>query len=149
MGTRSTIALEYANGVVEQVYCHWDGYLEHNGELLAKHYSDPFVLQKLINLGNLSILAEAIEPTGPHDFNKAQEGVCVFYGRDRQERNQQAEQYKSFAAYEAHGNSEEYDYVLRNVDGVATWFVRCYATRDRFVELQAEMKAAALAEAGE
>jgi len=56
MGTRSTIALEFADKSVEQVYCHWDGYLEHNGQILLKHYSDPFVLQKLIDLGDMSSL---------------------------------------------------------------------------------------------
>ena len=48
MATRSTIALEFADGTVEQVYCHWDGYLAHNGQLLLKHYSNPFVLRDLI-----------------------------------------------------------------------------------------------------
>ncbi len=37
MATRSTIALEFADGTVEQVYCHWDGYLDHNGALLRDH----------------------------------------------------------------------------------------------------------------
>ena len=36
MGTRSTIALEYADGTVEQVYCHWDGYVSHNGLILSE-----------------------------------------------------------------------------------------------------------------
>ena len=48
MGTRSTIALEYADGTVHQVYCHWDGYLEHNGRILQEHYLDPFKLQEQI-----------------------------------------------------------------------------------------------------
>ena len=60
MGTRSTIALEYADGTVEQVYCHWDGYLEHNGVLLSKHYSNPFILRELIDLGDVSSLKPTI-----------------------------------------------------------------------------------------
>ena len=40
MATRSTIALEFADGTVQQVYCHWDGYLDYNGKLLAEHYTD-------------------------------------------------------------------------------------------------------------
>ena len=48
MGTRSTIALEYADGTVHQVYCHWDGYLAYNGQMLLKHYSNPFILRDLI-----------------------------------------------------------------------------------------------------
>ena len=45
MATRSTIALEFADGTVEQVYCHWDGYLAHNGLMLLEHYSNPFILR--------------------------------------------------------------------------------------------------------
>ena len=51
MGTRSTIALEFADKSVEQVYCHWDGYLEHNGMILLEYYSNPFILRDLIDLG--------------------------------------------------------------------------------------------------
>jgi hypothetical protein len=54
MGTRSTIALEFADGTVEQVYCHWDGYLAHNGHILQNHYSNPFILRDLIDLGDIS-----------------------------------------------------------------------------------------------
>jgi hypothetical protein len=30
--------------------------------------------------------------------------------------------------YFAECQQEEYDYILRNVNGTATWFVRCYAS---------------------
>ena len=60
MGTRSTIALEFADGTVEQVYCHWDGYLDHNGAILKEHYSNPFKLRELIDLGDLSSLRPEI-----------------------------------------------------------------------------------------
>jgi hypothetical protein len=66
MGTRSTIALEFADGTVQQVYCHWDGYLEHNGKILQEHYSDPFKLRDLIDLGDMSSLGEhALVPSTP------------------------------------------------------------------------------------
>lgn len=41
MSTRSTIAIENANGTIKKVYCHFDGYIEHNGKILAEHYSHP------------------------------------------------------------------------------------------------------------
>ena len=72
MGTRSTIALEFADGTVQQVYCHWDGYLEHNGKILQEHYSDPFKLRELIDLGDMSSLAPNIGTQ--HSFEKAPEG---------------------------------------------------------------------------
>ncbi len=39
MATRSTIALEFADGTIGQVYAHWDGYLAHNGKMLLEYYS--------------------------------------------------------------------------------------------------------------
>jgi len=55
MATRSTIALEFADGTVGQVYCHSDGYLSYNGQVLFQHYSDPFKLQELIDNGDVSL----------------------------------------------------------------------------------------------
>ena len=121
MGTRSTIALEFADGTVEQVYCHWDGYLEHNGKILEQHYKDPFVLQKLIDLGDLSSLGERIGTQ--HAFDKAPEGECTFYLRDRKEQGCKAKKFKDYEDYLAYHQYEEYEYILRNVDGKATWFV--------------------------
>ena len=48
MSTRSTIAIELADGTVKQVYCHSDGYLSYNGRILFEHYSDPAKLEELI-----------------------------------------------------------------------------------------------------
>ena len=134
MGTRSTIALEFADGTVQQVYCHWDGYLEHNGKILFEHYSDPFKLRDLIDQGDLSSLGGVIgeeHPFSPHAskedeaaFNAAQEaGYCTFYARDRGETGVSAKKFKDFEDYKANHQYEEYEYILRNVNGVATWFV--------------------------
>ena len=133
MGTRSTIALEFADGTVEQVYCHWDGYLAHNGQILAKHYSDPFVLRDLIDMGDLSSLGTQIgqaHPFSPHAskedealYEHAKDaGYCTFYARDRGE-DCPARKFKDYADYIANHQYEEYEYILRNVDGKATWFV--------------------------
>jgi hypothetical protein len=96
MGTRSTIALEFADGTVEQVYCHWDGYLEHNGKILVEHYSNPFKLRDLIDLGGLSSLRADIGDKHAFSqfdlpkeeveaFVKRTENMCTFYARDRGE----------------------------------------------------------------
>ena len=121
MGTRSTIALEFADKSIEQVYCHWDGYLEHNGQILQKHYSDPFVLQKLIDLGDMSSLGERIGTQ--HAFERAPEGECTFYKRDRNEDGCGKKSFVDFQDYLAHHQYEEYDYILRNINGKAVWFV--------------------------
>ena len=136
MGTRSTIALEFADGTVEQVYCHWDGYLDHNGAILVEHYSDPFKLRDLIDLGDLSSLRPNIGEK--HAFSQFElraeevagyklltEDMCTFYGRDRGEDGCEARKYKNTDEYFDCSQQEEYDYILRT-DGV--WYVRCYTT---------------------
>jgi hypothetical protein len=134
MGTRSTIALEFADGTVQQVYCHWDGYLAHNGQILAKHYADPFKLRDLIDLGDLSSLRPNIGEKHAFSqfelraeevpaFQKLTEDMCTFYGRDRGESGTGAKKFKDFEDYKANHQYEEYEYILRNIDGKATWFV--------------------------
>jgi hypothetical protein len=115
MGTRSTIALEFADGSVSQVYCHWDGYLSNNGAILAAHYMDPFKVRALVDLGGFSSLEETVEATAGQAYTQRGEDLAV-------ERYQNADEYFDTCS------GEEYDYLLRNVDGKATWFVRCYAT---------------------
>lgn len=122
MGTRSTIALEYADGTVDQVYCHWDGYLSNNGRILQEHYQDPFKLQRLMKLGDLSCLGPNIGDK--HDFNAAADYAdCTFYGRDRGETGVKARRFKDFADYRSNAQSEEYNYILRQ-DGL--WYVEFY-----------------------
>ena len=134
MGTRSTIALEFADGTVQQVYCHWDGYLSHNGRILQEYYSDPFKLRELIDLGDLSSLrpnigkqhafsqfslpAEEVEA-----YKKETEDMCTFYGRDRNESGVSAKKFKDFADYKANHQYEEYEYILRACGDKAVWFV--------------------------
>jgi hypothetical protein len=122
MGTRSTIALEFADGTVEQVYCHWDGYLENNGKILATHYMDPFKVKALVALGGFSSLSETVEGTKETAYTQRGESCDIA-------------KYATVAEYFAECQQEEYDYILRNVNGVATWFVRCYSTDGEWVTM--------------
>jgi hypothetical protein len=133
MGTRSTIALEYADGTVDQIYCHWDGYLDHNGAILRQYYADPFKVQKLMDLGDMSSLAENIGTQ--HSFDSRVEDECTFYGRDRNEKGVGAKRFKDFQEYQREHQYEEYDYILRNVNGVATWFVCMYGTDGEYLTM--------------
>jgi len=136
MGTRSTIAMEFADGTVQQVYCHWDGYLAHNGQILFQYYSDPFKLRDLIDLGDMSSLGPNIGTQ--HAFDKAPEGECTFYLRDRKEQGCKAKKFKDFADYKARHQYEEYEYILRNVDCKAVWFVAEHG--DGYIELDAALE---------
>jgi len=72
MSTRSRIAIEKQDGTVESIYCHFDGYLSNNGEILQNHYSTKEKMKKLIELGDISSLGDTPEET-------------VAYHRDRGE----------------------------------------------------------------
>ncbi len=146
MATRSTIAIEYADGTVHQVYCHWDGYLEHNGKILQEHYSNPFILRDLIDLGDISSLGPIVgtkHPFSPHgDGDRAaydaakNAGATTFYGRDRGETRVSARKFKDFQEYAREHQREEYEYILRQVNGKAQWFVSFYGTDDEYLTLE-------------
>ena len=98
MGTRSMIGIENPNTkAVKSIYCHWDGYLEHNGAILNEHYTSSPKVNNLIALGDLSSLRQEIgekhafsrfELTDPAEIvahEKLTETQCTFYTRDRGE----------------------------------------------------------------
>jgi hypothetical protein len=113
MATRSRIAIENENGTVSSVYSHWDGYPSHNGYILLTHYKDRNKVQKLIDLGSLSSLAQEVEiPEGvQHSFESPSKGITVFYGRDRGEDNVEAKEHADRTAFLL-SDVEEYGYLL-------------------------------------
>jgi hypothetical protein len=56
MGTRSRIGYELPDHSVVSVYCHYDGYVEHNGRILVEHYQNRDDVQDLIDGGSMSSL---------------------------------------------------------------------------------------------
>lgn len=88
MATRSHIGIINNDNTVSYIYCHFDGYPEYNGSILLEHYNNESIVNKLLDNGNLSILAENIDPSPdkPHNFGNPQDGVCVYYFRDRNEK---------------------------------------------------------------
>lgn len=111
MGTRSYICYETKKGEYIGIYCHADGYLTYNGAMLLDHYCRRDRVKALMALGNLSSLGERLYPDRyeEHDFEHRQDGVCVFYGRDRGEKEQQATEVK-----------------LTDIDDPTSWIEYCY-----------------------
>ena len=72
MATRSLIGINLDNGITKIIYCHWDGYPEHNGEILVNNYTSPAAVVELMELGDLSVLGETPDQ-------------CKAYHRDRNE----------------------------------------------------------------
>jgi hypothetical protein len=117
---------------VKSVYCHWDGYLEHNGKILQEHY-DSAKANHLVALGDLSSLRKDIGEK--HPFSKfdlatqieqrlheeATENMCTFYGRDRGEKDTEFQVAQTFAEFleQCDGCAAEYYYIMK--DGV--WYV--------------------------
>ena len=129
MGTRSRIGVMHGDKV-KSVYCHWDGYLEHNGRILQEHY-DSAKANHLVALGDLSSLKPEIgeeHPFGYHgtdmsaaEYNTKFSDMCTFYGRDRGETGTDFKVTHTFAEF------------LEQADGCYVHCERKAALRSRFV----------------
>ena len=139
MGTRSRIGVMHGDNV-KSVYCHWDGYLEHNGAILQEHY-DSVKANQLVALGDLSSLKPEIgiqHAFGYHgteisaeDYETQFGNMCTFYGRDRGEKGTEWKTHTNFVDFfaEVEGSWGEWYYIMR--DGV--WYVgNIYEKDERF-----------------
>jgi hypothetical protein len=126
MGTRSRIGVMHGD-VVKSVYCHWDGYLEHNGAILLEHY-DSSKANFLVALGDLSSLAPEIgekHPFSQFDVPEADrvnyDNWCTFYGRDRGESGTEWKVAHTFEEFleQADGCCAEFYYIMKDGE----WFV--------------------------
>ena len=137
MGTRSRIGVMHGDKV-KSVYCHWDGYLEHNGEILQKHF-DSVKANQLVALGNLSSLKPNIgvaHAFSTFDLSKEEQAAyevehgesCTFYGRDRGEDDVEYLVHSNFNDFvDCVENSwGEWYYIMK--DGV--WYVGNIYARD-------------------
>ena len=142
MGTRSRIGVMHGD-TVKSVYCHWDGYLEHNGAILQEHYTS-VKANELVSLGDLSSLCPEIgeehafshfdtDMTQDEYYEKYGE-MCTFYGRDRKETGTEwkvAHTFAEFLEQVDHCGAEFY-YIMR--DGV--WYCgNIYSTDSLYKKL--------------
>lgn len=121
MGTRSRIGVMHGDNC-KSVYCHWDGYLEHNGRILMEYY-DSAKANHLVALGDLSSLASEIGEKHPFSqFDVAEDqrvnydNWCTFYGRDRGETGTDFRVDSTFKAFleRANGCGAEFYYVMKD-----------------------------------
>jgi hypothetical protein len=129
MGTHSRIGVMHGNKV-KSVYCHWDGYLEHNGQVLEQYY-DSAKANNLVALGDMSTLRPQIgekhafsqfdlPPEEVEAYKELTRDWCTFYGRDRGEVSvwKVANTFEEFLD-QADGCGAEFYYIMK--DGV--WYV--------------------------
>ena len=132
MGTRSRIGVMHGDKL-KSVYCHWDGYLDHNGRILQDHY-DSAKANHLVSLGFISSLKENIgekHPFSPFElptelrnmthgeFEAAYGNMTTFYGRDRGESGVDFTVDQSYDEFLSKDYDYEYYYIMN--DGV--WYV--------------------------
>ena len=130
MGTHSRIGVMHGNNV-KSIYCHWDGYLGFNGQILQEHY-DSAKANHLVALGDLSSLRANIGEE--HAFSQFElpaeeveayktltENWCTFYGRDRGEKGTEWQVATTFEEFlgQCYNSGAEYYYIMK--DGV--WYV--------------------------
>lgn len=103
MATRSKIAIKNQNGTVDAIYCHWDGYPEHNGTILQDCYDTEQSVRELLALGDLSSLGKTLQST-------------VAYHRDKGEQYSGVGQYMDTARLLASSSEcgAEYVYLFEN-----------------------------------
>lgn len=92
MSTNSNIAIKHGEDDYETIYCHWDGYLSWNGQLLYAFYNTPEKVQELIDGGDVSCLGmnigekiNADYPSTEFTTETYKNFQTVFYIRDKEE----------------------------------------------------------------
>jgi len=119
MGTRSDIIVKRQDGKFVRIYCHWDGYVSHNGRILFDHYNSQTMAERLVEHGDLSSLAEKCTKPKGHSFDTVVPGHCVYYGRDRHETDTAGRVFPSLAKAWPKDSATEFTYAW--VDG--KWMV--------------------------
>ena len=110
MGTRSAIGYKTPEGKVRAKYSHYDGYPAFTGCMLQKNYQEARKIAQMVELGDQSFLAPNVFPSSDaHSFETPEEGVIVFYGRDRGESRTDAQDFdtvQEFVEYYADSGCE-------------------------------------------
>ena len=134
MATRGNIGIVNSDGSITGIYVHFDAYPAYVGKTLLNCYTDTDIVNKLIDLGDLSSLGEDLYATG-HTWKSPIEGVCVAYGRDRGEKGVESQRFISEVEYKMNGKGVDYQYLYKN----DKWYFRqVYKDNSDFVELTAE-----------
>ena len=114
MATRSNIAYKTPEGKIRSIYSHWDGYPEHNGELLRRFYTTQDKVEALIALGSISSLGQDIGEQVDFDNQDTHtETGTIAYHRDRGEQLS-IQEYDDIPSWIA--DMEEYAYLWNGED---------------------------------
>jgi len=121
MATRGNIGILNSDGSITGIYVHFDAYPAYVGKTLLNCYTDTDIVNKLIDLGDLSSLGEDLYATG-HTWKSPIEGVCVAYGRDRGDKGVESRVFKSIEQYNRNADNSGVNYQYLFEDGM--WMYR-------------------------
>ncbi|MEW5675521.1 hypothetical protein ABGT15_04345 [Flavobacterium enshiense] len=132
MATRSIIAIKINSTKVKFVYCHWDGYPQHNGKILLNHYNDFLKINELIEHGGISSLGESVNAPSDvsHSFDKPVENVTVFYGRERGDKNSHHTEVKTVKALDKFFEHWGTEWVYYYDYSKCKWFFKHYKSKE-------------------
>lgn len=118
MSTHAMIGIKRSNGTVDAVYCHFDGYPSGVGTTLEKNYKTTAKVKELLSYGDMSGLDKNID-------------LCIFYGRDRKEKNTSPKTYKSVDQY-LKEDMTQYSYLFKN----GKWYGYAEFVTDKYVSIK-------------
>lgn len=116
MSTRGNIAIAINSVDAKVVYNHYDSYPKFLGAMLKCYYFNSDLVNELINNGCVSSVGKFIGEK--HDFTNCPDDWCNFYGRDREDEEQDA--WTMAIDHDWSGNGAEYDYLFKN----SKWYMR-------------------------
>lgn len=139
MSTHSLICRQISKSTIKYVYCHFDGYIRHNGKILDRHYQDVNKIDELLSLGCLTNLGTKIgEKHDPRNklFEsffcppEQRDNPCCFSVRDEKEKESKENQaqtvsLKDFEKVTKTSAGNEYVYLYKN----GQWYVSIYGAK--------------------
>lgn len=108
MSTSCAIGMKMADGTIQAIRCHWDGYPTGVGIILCDSYNESEKVLALLALGELSCLGRelASEPGQGHCFSNPQNDIALSYHRDRGEPLKPPVSFKDNADFLHNGKEE-------------------------------------------
>lgn len=136
MATRSLIGMESKDGMIQYIYCHWDGYVvEGVGQCLLECFKDRSKVQDLLALGDISSLGGRLtKADDPVDGYNGSE-VTWAYHRDSGEELNRREPVKDRDAFitKAKNTGTDCNYIF---DKNSEWLYKGTKTDKPFVRVE-------------
>lgn len=130
MSTRSMIGIRNHGGTIEAIYCHYDGYPDGVGRTLIEHYGNLERARALVAMGDLSAVAENLEPEHGAILSESGDfpGVTQRLSRESTRDLRIFENDAAFLSHARKNCSAEFVYVYDVPWG--RWFAGCFWSLD-------------------